>query len=529
MDRKGLILVVDDLPESLVLISQILASAGHDVRLADSGELALASAKAIHPELILLDIVMPGMDGIEVCRRLKAAPETQDIPVVLMSARAEVRQRVEGWNVGAVDFVTKPFEEQELLARVRTRLELSRLKKELEEIVRERTASLLTANERLMEELEERIRADAAVRESEARFRNMADTVSALIWTSGPDGKVNFCNAYALTFTGRLFEELMGDCWKTAVHPEDMDTKHPLCMPAKEAWPHRCQTEFRLRRHDGEYRWMLDTATPRFLADGVFAGYVGIATDITELRRNQEQFLAAQKLESLGVMVAGVAHRFNNLMGTIIAEADLAVSELPEGSAAHDSVGRISVTAVRAAEIVSLLMAYAGNNVGRLTLISVSQTVAETVRLFKATARKEIVFDMNLAGNLPPIHADAARIGQIAMNLLTNAWESLPPRGGSIRVATSLVELADDDAGANGSPVAKGEYVRLEITDNGCGIPKAKCVRIFDPFYTTKALGRGLGLAAVQGIVRGLGGVIRVESTVGTGSTFEVLFPALRE
>ncbi len=527
MSGKGVILAVDDTPESLVLLSDIFTAEGYQVRPADSGELAVAAAAAIKPELILLDIRMPGMDGFEVCRRLKARPETREIPIIFISATPEIQERLEGWRIGAVDFVSKPFDKQELIGRVGARLELSRLQRRLELLVAERTASLETANRQLREELAQRIRAEQALRESEARFRSMADTASALIWTSGPDTKIDFHNAYTLSFTGRTLEQLAGDGWKEVVHPEDLETRYVADLPLIEA-RRSYQAEYRVRRADGEYRWMLETATPRFLPDGAFAGYIGIATDITDLKRNQEQLLAAQKYESVGVLVAGVAHRFNNFMGTIIAEADLAASELSPESAEHASVMRINATAIRASEIVDLLLAYAGaGSTGPPAPLDLSAAIQEPLRLFKATGLKHVDVACTLEKRLPPVAADIAQIQQIVINLLTNAQEALPNHEGSIRVTTSSVAVGRREISPyDGMP--PGEYVRLEITDTGCGIAEEDRLKIFDPFYTTKALGRGLGLSAVQGIVRSLGGTIRVRSTPGRGSTFEVLLPAWR-
>jgi two-component system cell cycle sensor histidine kinase/response regulator CckA len=527
LNGKGVILVVDDTPECLILLSDIFTRAGYEVRPADTGELALAAAAAIVPELILLDIRMPGMGGFEVCRRLKAMTETRDIPIIFISASPEPQERVEGWRLGAVDFVSKPFDRQEMIARVGTRLELSRLQKRLEQVVAERTAKLQSANRQLREELAERTRAEQALRESEARFRSMADTASALIWTSGPDTRIDFCNAHALSFTGRTLEELAGEGWKAVVHPEDMELRYRRYVPMIEAHePY--QAEYRLRRADGEYRWMLHTATPRLLPDGTFAGYVGIAIDVTDLRRNMEQLLASQKYESVGILVAGLAHRFNNLMGTIIAEADLAASELSPESAEHASVMRINAAALRASEIVSLLMAYAGGGAAAPAPLDISQTIEEVLRLFKATAFKTVDLTFSLANRLPPVEADVTQIRQIVINLLTNAQEAIADGEGSIRLTASSVSIATAEAATQSGVLTPGEYVRLEVTDTGRGIPEEALLRIFDPFYTTNGFGRGLGLSAVQGIVRSLRGTIRVQSAPGRGSTFEVLLPAWR-
>jgi DNA-binding response OmpR family regulator len=193
-----------------MILTNILVDEGYDVRPADSGELALASIEAKKPELILLDIRMPGMDGFEVCRRLKARSDTRDIPVMFLSGITETKERVEGLKLGAVDFVSKPFQKEELLARISTQLELSRLRGTLEGLIAERTAHLNAANGQLHLELAERRRAEQALRESEERFRSMADHAPVVIWTSGSDSKVNFVNSYAVGLTGRSFDELEG-------------------------------------------------------------------------------------------------------------------------------------------------------------------------------------------------------------------------------------------------------------------------------------------------------------------------------
>ncbi len=520
MNGKGIILAVDDTPECLLMIADTLTAEGYELLPADSGELALAYVAARTPELILLDIRMPGMDGFEVCRRLQANERSRDIPVIFLSALTETGERVEGLSLGAVDYIAKPFQKEELLARIHNHLELSRLRQRLEEQVAERTANLKALSERLQVQLTDRIQAERAVRESEARFRNMADSAPVAIWTSGPDTKINFCNQYALTFTGRTLEELTGDRWKDILHPEDLEHTYPNYIPVIEA--HRdYRAEYRVRRADGEYRWMLDTATPRLLPNGKFAGYIGVAIDVTDFKRDQEQLAAAQKLESLGSLVAGVAHNFNNVLGTILAEADLALSDTPPDSPARDSLERINAATLRASETVAMLMAYAGTDAGASTLLDVTPVIEETLRLFRAAAPRRADIRVSLARSLPAVRAEVPQIRQAVMNLLTNAWESLRNGTGWIQVTTACV--SDRPAMEPDRPA--GRYVRLEVTDTGCGIPEETKSRIFDPFYTTKSLGRGLGLPAVQGIVRSLGGTIQVRSSPGQGSTFEILLP----
>jgi PAS domain S-box-containing protein len=531
---KGRILVVDDSPEALLMLTETLTEAGYAVGPADSGELALASVATAKPELILLDIRMAGMDGLEVCRRLKARTETRDIPVVFLSGITEIKERIEGFSLGAVDFVTKPFQKEELLARIHTHLELSRLRNRLEHLVLERTAHLNAANEHLVHELAERIRVERALRESEERFRSVADSAPVVIWTSGPDdscgpyANLTFVNAFGLTQCGRTLEELRGDRWREVIHPDDLGHVHPDLDPLTVA-RREFRAQYRLRRADGVYRWILDTAIPRVLADGSFAGYIGIGVDITDMKQQQEQLMAAQKLESLGILVSGIAHHFNNLMGAIIAEADLALSELPADSAAHGNAERISAIALRAADIVLMLTAYgSAAPTGELVPVSLSSVVEQILPLIKATHSKNVAFSIKLAKNVPLVRANTAQMRQAVMNLLTNACESLPNGEGSVSVSTSCVRLDDELPEKKPPGLPEGVYVQLCVTDTGCGISAEATTKIFDPFYTTKFLGRGLGLAAVQGIVRGLGGAVYLKrSAPGGGSTFVVLLPGM--
>ncbi len=310
------------------------------------------------------------------------------------------------------------------------------------------------------------------------------------------------------------------------VHPEDLAVKYTEDLSANAAG-RELRTEYRVRRADGAYRWMFDTATPRILVDGSFAGYIGIVLDISDWKQHQQELLATQKLESLGVLVSGVAHNFNNIMGAIIAEADLALSELPEGST-RGNVERISATAIRAANLVNLLTAYSASGPsGALAPVSVSSVVEEILQLIKATVSRNITFSIDLARKLPSVRADLSQFRQVVLNLLTNACESLPNQAGSVSVSTSGVSMGAKELAANRLTLPPGKYVRLYIQDSGCGIPIELQSKIFDPFYTTKFLGRGLGLAAVQGIVRSLGGSITVESNPGRGSVFEVLLPCV--
>jgi len=291
---QGEILVVDDEPDALALLISVLTEEGYHVRPADSGKLALASVENAPPELILLDMRMPGMDGLEVFRQLKVRKESREIPVVFVSGSADVEARVESWEMGALDFVTNPFNRAELLARVRTHLELSRLRSRLEEQVTARTTELNSTVEQLQREIAERRRTTQALRESEGRFRIMADTAPVMIVTSDANQVATFFNKVWLDFTGRTLEQELGNGWIASVHSDDVQD----ClnsMASSYAARKECDVKYRMRRADGEYRFLMCRGVPRFEPDGTFAGYVGSLTDITELEQNHKALEESQQ------------------------------------------------------------------------------------------------------------------------------------------------------------------------------------------------------------------------------------------
>jgi PAS domain S-box-containing protein len=523
VNDNSTILVVDDDSDSLRLLTDILTAEGYCVRPADSGELALASVRAAPPELIMLDIRMPGMDGFEVCRRLQADEGSRGIPIIFLSAVGQLEDRVLGLSLGAADFISKPYQRPELLARVRTHMELGRLRAHLEQQVAARTAELRLANRQLCLELEERRRAEQELRESEARFRSLADRAPVGIWITAVDDLVTFYNRRSLAFLGRKTADVVAPRWSDFVHPDDLETiasKYHSAVNSRQNFRIEC----RVRRANGKYRWILNTGIPRFIG-GVYSGYIGTSIDITDLKRSQEEMFIHQKLESLGVLAGGVAHDFNNLLGSILAESDLALSDLPEDTAGRENIEHIARIANRASEIVNLLMTYAGDRDLTSEEVDLSKITSEVLFLMRPPLNNTAIVDINLAKDLPAVQANQAQIRQVVMNLMTNAAEALKDREGKITVSTGLVHISKAAAAKRGLDLPGGEYCYLEVSDTGCGMSAQAQTKAFDPFYTTKFVGRGLGLAVVQGILRSHGGAISVVSAPERGSTFEVLLP----
>jgi PAS domain S-box-containing protein len=267
---------------------------------------------------------------------------------------------------------------------------------------------------------------------------------------------------------------------------------------------------------------------------GTILGVLGLAIDVTERKQAEaarlgleRKLLATDKLESLGVLAGGIAHDFNNLLVSVLGNASLAVTEIPPGSPALARLEKIDLAARRGADLTRQLLAYAGHGSATLEAVDVNGLVEEMLGLVGVSVDGRSALRFLPGPGLPPLEADATQLRQVVLNLLTNAGEAIGEAGGTITVRTGLTYLDEHDLRAtqHDEDAAPGAYVWIEVADTGAGMDPATRERIFDPFFSTKFAGRGLGLATVLGIVRGHRGAVAVDSVPGQGTTFRVLLP----
>jgi len=279
------------------------------------------------------------------------------------------------------------------------------------------------------------------------------------------------------------------------------------------------------RKKDGAEIAVDLTISPIRNAAGYVVGASKIARDVSDRKRLQEQIVYTQKVESLGVLAGGIAHDFNNLLMSITANATLILDEVPSCSAPADSVQNILTATEQAGQLTRQMLHYSGKGRFVVESLSLTKQIENIVLLFRSSIPKDVELRLNLDPNLPPIIADSGQIQQLVTNLVLNAAESIDLVG-VVTISASMQELTGRGRqNLAGNPVPPGTYVRLEVRDTGSGMDEATKARIFDPFFTTKFTGRGLGLAAVLGIVRGHRGGISVSSQPGEGTTFHVFFP----
>ncbi len=341
-------------------------------------------------------------------------------------------------------------------------------------------------------------------------------------------GFIVICNAAAARLYGRAPEALLGASvaeLRGGRMGDDLYEEIVGAIRAGCSW----QGEFRLEGANGA-RLVARRVSPVFDEHGRVTHQIVVDRDITEERERQAKMEHVQRLESLGVLAGGIAHDFNNLLAAIAGHASLARMKATPMDPLLPHLDAIEKTSQRAAELCRQMLAYAGKGQFVVRRIDLSELVGEMTRLLEVSLHKGVVMRYQLAENLPPVEADVAQLQQVVMNLVTNANEAIGERSGGITVSTGLVSadreyLATMHEEADG--LSPGRYVWLEVSDTGCGMDEETQRRLFEPFFTTKFTGRGLGMSAIRGIVRGHGGAIKVYSEPGRGTTVKVLLPAV--
>ncbi|MHB0876779.1 MAG: hybrid sensor histidine kinase/response regulator [Anaerolineae bacterium] len=388
----------------------------------------------------------------------------------------------------------------------------------------------------LITDATERRLAEDALRRSEELYRGIAEATLEGIWVLGPDGDSVYANRRMADMLGLPVEALIGrNLLDFVAGPQPDAEASPLVWAEHmEGGPSECL----LRRADGHPVWTLLSVAYLHGEGGRRAGALAAFTDITERKlaeeerlRLQEQVQRAQKLESLGVLAGGIAHDFNNLLVAILGNADLLLMDLPGDSPMRQLVEEIHSSSMRAADLSRQMLTYSGRGTMTPRRFDVNQVVRQVMRSLAGRAGRPEALQMHLAPGLPLLEGDPAQIEQVVANLANNALDALPEGEGTVTVSTGLIQAdADYLAGLHlGEGLPAGDYVSIEVRDTGCGMDEDTLKRIFDPFFSTKFIGRGLGLPVVQGVVSAHRGAIEVGSAPGAGSTFRVLLPVSRD
>ncbi len=356
----------------------------------------------------------------------------------------------------------------------------------------------------------------------------------AIVTIADPQGNIIYANDKSCAISGYSRAEMMGGNHRllnSGLHPESFFERMWHTITAGKVW----HGVIRNQRKDGSYYWVETSIVPFMDEHGEPYQYVSIRTDITKIidqeeegRLHQKKLEHAQRLESLGVLAGGIAHDFNNLLTAIMGNAGLVERTLKMGDPSRDKVHRVIDAAEKAASLCKQMLAYSGKGHFIIQSCDMSLLAEEMAELLQVSIDKNVVIKYELAENLPAVEADVAQMHQVIMNLITNANEATEGHSGVITLSTGWVSADRTylDNMVSDDNLPEGDYVYLEVSDNGCGMDKATINKVFDPFFTTKFTGRGLGMSALHGIVRGHQGAIRVYSEFGSGTTVKVLLPA---
>jgi PAS domain S-box-containing protein len=377
----------------------------------------------------------------------------------------------------------------------------------------------------VVQDITELKRVEGALRESEQRFR-------ALIENSA-DGFVLLNARGELLYTGPPIlgyeqQEFLGHNVLDVIHPEDRAELRADLSVFIEHPGEVVTSEHRVRHRDGSWRW-IEAVSKNLLRDPVIAGIVVNYRDVTERKRLAEELRQTQKLESIGVLAGGVAHDFNNLLTGVLGNASLALDLMSPAHPARTHLEEVIKAADSAAHLTRQLLAYSGKGRFVIQPVDLSELTREMTTLIRTSIPRTVDLRLQLVSGLPAVEGDRGQLQQLVMNLVINAAEAIPEtRNGIVAVTTGVLPVDEKSRHDNfmGAAVQPGTYVTLEVQDTGCGMDAETLSKIFDPFFSTKFSGRGLGLSAVMGIVVGHQGALSVSSRPGEGTTFQVLLPA---
>jgi PAS domain S-box-containing protein len=499
--RAGTILLADDNSDMRGYLRRILKQR-YEVHAVPDGAAALELARSQPVDLVLTDVMMPRMDGFQLLRCLRGDARTRSIPIILLSARAGEESRVEGLDAGADDYLIKPFTVRELLARVDAHLRMARMRRE-----------------------------SAALLESERRFRSMADCAPVMMWTSGVNRNCDYFNKGWLDFRGRTLEEEVAGCWTAGVHPDEAAR---VLARWEEAAVGRTSSEleFRLRRHDGQYRWVAGSVAARQSRDGEFLGYVLSCVDIDDRKRVQQEIrLLNSQLEErvrqrtaqieaankeLEAFSYSVSHDLRAPLRHVGAFLELLEDHIGGGldEKGHHYFDTVKDSARQMGKLIDDLLRF--SRTGRIEMrharIGTAELVGQVQReLAPSIEDRKVVWTVK---PLPEVTADAALLKQVFVNLFDNAIKYTGTR------EEAAIEIGCREEGQ--------EWI-FYVQDNGVGFDMRYAHKLFSVFQRLHGKGEfegtGIGLANVRRIVGRHGGRTWAEGAVDQGATFYFSLP----
>lgn len=518
------ILAVDDNASNLAALEGMLAELGQPIVCARSGEEALRHLLKEDFAVILLDVVMPGMDGYETAAMIRAREKSRYVPIIFMSAMDEETAHVaRAYAAGAVDFVFKPIDVMILRSKVAVFVELQ---KRAEEIRRQAALEKRLLADNLLVRTEQR-RTEEALQRSLVQQSLVIESLPAVLYVASASDDFR-----TRRFIGGKLETLVGSeidaftepfAWLDRVHPADLPrVLETLERPASGA---PFSSEYRLLCIDNEYRWFSDRATmSRDNPDEQF----GLLLDVSERRVLEEQLAHAQKLEAIGEMTGGVAHDFNNMLSVIMGSLDRVMAKPIEDPKTRSRLELALQAARSCADLTKRLLGFARRQPLDPKPTSIADELTRLHDMLERLLGKAIKVEVACQDDPWPVYVDRSQLEAAIINLVINARDAMPA-GGTLRMSSR--NFPDTAGAAFRLGLKSGEYVELAVADTGSGMPPEVQARAFEPFFTTKHPGKGtgLGLSTIYGFVRQSGGTAVIESEAGVGTTVYLYLPKAPE
>ncbi len=520
MSSSGEILLVDDNQENLQILASILRTAGHGVRLATGGIQALRSVTTRRPDLVLLDIRMPDLDGLATCARLRSDPGMAEVPIIFLSASDAVEDRLAAFTAGGQDFISKPFQATEVLARIATHLQLARARIEMARL------NDLLANQVIAESCL-RANAEEAAADRKARLDLTLEAADLGTWeVASGSGQIRFderaSRILGLPTVGgmgwRAFLDAVPESRGTGITGRWERSRSQAALFELDGWwtPPVGRTRRRIRLRGRPL-------SPAGSTDS--AGMVGLVWDVTDEHLLRERLAQHDRLESIGLLAGGVAHDFNNHLAVIIAELDI-LSMMPGEDGIRRHLDSIAQAANASSTLVRDLLSFARQREVVRSRIDLAALAGRVARLAGRSLGSAVRVQPEFPATPRWVDGEAAQLENALLNLCINARDAMPD-GGTLRLAVHDQDCTDDMRCEICHAGTAGRWTAISVIDTGTGIPDEVRTRMLDPFYSTKGehRGDGLGLASVAGCVAMHGGHMLVDSEAGRGTTFTILLP----
>ena len=542
------ILIVDDNREDRSLLEKVLRHYGYEVETASDGAQAMEKALQHRFDIIISDILMPGMDGFALCRAVKTNEKLKSIAFVFYSATyIDSGDEKFALSEGADEFIIKPQEPKvfiEILREVIENLEAGKIIRPALSHTEEESVYLKHYNERLVKKLDDKLKQlEVANVDLAAEKERLAVTLRAKerldvtlrsigdgVITTDRDGKTILINALAEELTGWTQEEAVGR-HLSEVFPlvnersgegTGEQCENPIEKVIKTGQAVDLKSDTLLIARDGVKRVIAGNAAALKDEDGNITGMVLVFRDITERKIKEEELQKASKLESVGFLAGGIAHDFNNILAVIMGNINLAKMLTDPEEERFELLTAVETAVSRATSLTGKLLTFSRGGAPIRKTASIAALIRDWTEFALRGSRAKC--NLTIQENLWPVEIDERQISQVISSLVMNA-DQVMPKGGMIEVRAENVSFGEEML-AHGLVVPEGRYVAISIQDQGAGIPKEHLHKVFDPYFTTKGAGSGLGLTASYSIVKKHEGYLAVESEMGVGTTFFIYLPA---